>query len=72
MAWYFHVVEQDDHSWMCRHGAYVYDFHPRLAEALAHITDLADADEPAQVFIHQLDSSVEELRRQPSGDDRCS
>jgi hypothetical protein len=24
------------------------------------------------VFIHQLDTSVEELRRQPSGDDRWS
>ena len=55
MAWYFRVVEQDDHSWMCRHGRRVYDVHRSLADALAHITDLAAASEPAEVYVHRLD-----------------
>ena len=64
MVWYFHVVEQDDHSWMCRHGRSVCDVHPLLAEAVAHITDLAKSSEPAEVFIHRLDDSVVKLRGQ--------
>ena len=64
MAWYFHVVEQDDHSWMCRHGRHVFDVHRFLADALVHITDLAAASEPAEVFVHRLDDSVENLPAQ--------
>jgi hypothetical protein len=64
MAWYFHVVEQDDHSWTCRHGRRVFDVHRFLADALVHITDLAAASEPAEVFVHRLDGSVENLPAQ--------
>jgi hypothetical protein len=64
MAWYFRVVEQDDHRWLCRHGRSVFDAHPSLADAIDHITDLAAVYEPAEVFVHRLDGSVESLDRQ--------
>jgi len=46
---------------MCRHGRRVFDVHRFLADALVHITDLAAASEPAEVFVHRLDDSVENL-----------
>ncbi len=65
MAWYFHVIEQDDHRWLCRHGRRVFDTHLLLADAIAHITDVAAANEPAEVFVHRLGGGVECLRAQP-------
>ena len=65
MAWYFHVIEQDDHRWLCRHGRRVFDTHLLLADAIAHITDLAAANEPAEVVVHPLDDGVECLHVQP-------
>lgn len=64
MAWYFRVVEQNDHTWLCRHGRRVFDVHPFLADAIDHITELAAAHEPAEVYVHRLDTGVEKLDRQ--------
>ena len=65
MAWYYQVVEQDDRRWLCRHGRCVFDTHLLLADAITHITDLAAANEPAEVFVHPLGDAVERLHAQP-------
>ncbi len=61
MAWYFHVVEHEDHSWHCSHGRHVFDVHSTLVEAIDHITVLAAAQRPAEVFVHWHDGHAERL-----------
>jgi hypothetical protein len=61
MAWYFRVVEHEDRSWVCRHGRFDFDEHRTLTDALDHIKELAAARPPAEVMIHWLDGSVENL-----------
>jgi len=61
MAWYFRVVEHEDRSWRCRHGREVFDQHPTLTDAVEHIMMLAAAHPPAEVMVHRLDGSVENL-----------
>ncbi len=61
MAWYFRVIEHEDRSWACRHGRCVFDEHRTLADALDHIKVLAAAHPPAEVMVHWLDGSVQNL-----------
>ncbi len=55
--WFFRAIESAD-GWICRHGTLVYDSHPTLEDALAHLATLASADAPAEVFVHHLDGTV--------------
>lgn len=45
----------------CVAGHRVFDVHRFLADALVHITDLAAASEPVEVFVHRLEDGVENL-----------
>jgi len=63
MAWFFRIVEQDDGGWLCRHGRTAFDDHSSLHEALQHITGLAAAKAPAEVFLHRLDGTIELVTR---------
>jgi hypothetical protein len=59
MAWYFHIVEQHDGSWLCRHGRAIFDAHPELQHAIDHIRELAAGAQPALLMVHRLDGSVD-------------
>jgi hypothetical protein len=59
VSWFFRVVEQGDDRWACRFGRHVYDTHPRLDQAIEHITTIAAMQRPAELFIHRLGGSVE-------------
>ena len=61
MAWYFRVIQDEDRSWACRHGHCVFDEHRTLADAIDHIMVVASAYLPAEVMVHRLDGSVENL-----------
>jgi hypothetical protein len=50
MALFFHVVEQDDGRWACRHG--------RHEQATEHIRVLAYESRPASIFVHRLDGTT--------------
>ena len=65
MVWYFRVVENEDRSWVCRHGRMVFDEHLTLGDAIDHTDVLAAAHPPAEVMIHRLDGSVENLGAPP-------
>src|SRR6478672_7451227 len=65
MVWYFRVVENEDRSWACRHGRVVFDEHLTLGDAIDHTDVLAAAHPPAEVMIHRLDGSVENLGAPP-------
>ena len=55
--WFYRAIETAE-GWICRHGSEVYDTHDNLEDALEHLTELAVASAPAQVFIHYLDGLV--------------
>jgi hypothetical protein len=59
VAKFFRVVEQEDGSWLCRHGREEFDFHAQLDDAVEHTTDIASEDTPSQVFVHRLDGRVQ-------------
>lgn len=61
MAWYLHVSELTSDRWICRHGADVYDWHTGLAEAVSHLSQLASTMQPAEIFVHRLDGTVERI-----------
>jgi hypothetical protein len=61
MAWFFHVIEQHDGQWACRHGRQEYDTHPLLDQAIEHISAIASLQRPAQIYVHRLDGNVESL-----------
>ena len=61
MAWFFHIVEQNDGRWACRHGRHEYDTHARLEDAIAHVTEFACAQRPAEIYLHHLDGHVESV-----------
>jgi hypothetical protein len=58
MALFFHVVEQDDGRWACRHGRHEYDTHDTLEQATEHIRVLAYESRPASIFVHHLDGTT--------------
>ena len=55
---FFRAIECDDGSWACRHGREEYDCHALFQDALEHVTKLAVAHRPAEVFVHHLDGRV--------------
>ena len=62
MAWFFRVVELDDgRGWLCRFGLREYDVHAELAHAIEHVSALAADHLPAEVVVHRLDGSVQNL-----------
>ena len=40
MAWFFHIIEQNDGRWACCYGWHEDDTHARLEDAIAHATQL--------------------------------
>ncbi|MGZ6779736.1 MAG: hypothetical protein ACXVGO_12150 [Mycobacterium sp.] len=54
---YFRAIEHEG-GWHCRQGSSVIDGHDDMDDALAHLSVLASADRPSQVFVHYLDGSV--------------
>jgi hypothetical protein len=61
MAWFFHVIEQDDGRWACRHGRQELDTHAVLDQAIEHITAIAALQRPADIFLHRLGGTVESV-----------
>jgi hypothetical protein len=62
MEWFFRVVElEDGGGWACRFGRREYDVHAELAAALAHVKQLAAEYQPAQVVVHRLNGTAENL-----------
>jgi hypothetical protein len=61
VAKFFRVVEQEDGSWLCRHGREVFDFHAQLDDAVEHTTGIAGEDRPSKVFVHRLDGQVQSI-----------
>lgn len=58
MAWFLRAIELHDGRWSCRHGAYEYDEHDRLDEAVEHLRQLARELGPARLFAHHHDGVV--------------
>ncbi len=61
MTWFFRVVEQENGSWLCRHGLTEYDTHGALQHAVDHMIELANGQRPARIFLHRIDGNVEVL-----------
>ena len=62
MPWLFRVVElAEGCGWACRFGRREYDVHAELAHAIEHISALATEYPPAEVEVHRLEGSVENL-----------
>jgi hypothetical protein len=62
VACFFRVVELDDgRGWLCRFGRREYDVHAELEHAIEHVKALAADHLPAEVVVHGLDGSVENL-----------
>ncbi len=60
MGWFFRAVEVDGGSWVCRHGLTDFDTHVTLQAAVDHLQELARLKEPARLFVHRLDGTVED------------
>ncbi len=58
MAWFFHLIEQVDGRWACRRGLQEYDTHAELHDAVEHVRALAAAAQPAELFVHRLDTHL--------------
>ena len=70
MAWFLRAIEQTDGSWACKHGRTVFDRHDGLPEALEHLHGIAETIRPAELYVHWLDGTVQnvgplESRRRP-------
>ncbi len=61
MGWFFRAVELIDGQWACRRGLEQYDAHLRLDGAIEHLRSLAADAQPAELFVHRLDGTVERL-----------
>ena len=61
MAWCLRAIEHTDGRWGCKHGLNAYDRHDELPEALDHLRRIAATMAPAELYIHRLDGSVENL-----------
>ena len=59
MAWFLRAIEEHDGRWRCQHGREAYDRHDYLHEAVAHLSSIAVALAPAELFIHRLDGTIE-------------
>jgi hypothetical protein len=56
--WFWRAVEHEA-EWICRHGLAELDRHPTLREAIEHLSEIAQAHAPSQVFAHHLNGQVE-------------
>lgn len=61
MAWFFHVIERDDGRWACGHGRNIFDHHDLLVDALTHIHEVAAGQQPAEIFLHRLNSAAQRI-----------
>jgi hypothetical protein len=61
MAWYFRVIELADGRWACCHGRQQFDTHDELRHAVEHLRIVAHASRPAELSLHRLDGSVEQI-----------
>ena len=59
--WFLRAIQLDEREWACRHGLTEFDTHAELHHALEHLRALAEDCQPAQLFIHRLDGTVENL-----------
>jgi hypothetical protein len=60
-AWFLRAIQQADGGWDCRYGRTVFDRHDELPEALEHLRDIAATMAPAELFVHRLDGSVQNI-----------
>ena len=56
--WFFRAMETIDGRWVCRHGRHHFDDHETLADALAHLRELAQPAGRAWLFAHYEDGEV--------------
>jgi hypothetical protein len=61
VVWFFRAIESEDGTWTCRHGRAVFDEHPTLEHALAHLHALARMEPPAALFAHWHDGRIEQV-----------
>lgn len=60
MAWFYRAIETADGRWECHHGSALFDDHPTLAEALAHLRSLAaSCADAVELFVHDRDGRVQ-------------
>jgi hypothetical protein len=59
--WFLRAIEQADGGWTCSYGRIVYDRHDGLPDALDHLHEIAETMRPAELFIHRLDGTVENI-----------
>ena len=55
------AIEQTDGGLGRAHGRTVYDRHAALPEALEHLHGIAETISPAQLVVHRLDGTVQNL-----------
>jgi hypothetical protein len=61
MGWFLRAIEQTDGGWACAHGRTVHDRHTGLPDALEHLHGIAETISPAQLVVHRLDGTVQNL-----------
>jgi hypothetical protein len=66
VSWFLRVVETGENQWQCRWGEETYDQHTTVTAALTHIRCLAEEIQPATLFVHRLDGTVERLGDVPT------
>lgn len=60
-VWYFRVVELAPDKWACRHGDQTFDTHQDMTQAVDHLRTLAARKQPAELFVHRLDGTAQNL-----------
>lgn len=59
--WFLRAIETAEGHWACRHGTTEFDTHGELSQALDHLRELAVNFQPARLYVHRLDGSVETI-----------
>jgi hypothetical protein len=60
-TFFFHVVEQEDHSWSCNRGREHFGAHAQLENAIEYTKVIAGEHAPSEVFVHRLDGQVQSI-----------
>lgn len=55
VAYFFHVIEQEDGSWLCRRGREDFGCFDVLDDAIEHAIEFASKHTPSEVAVHHLD-----------------
>lgn len=63
MAWFLRAVELPDGQWSCRSGLQEHDLHADLADAIAHLQEIARSLGPSELFVHARDGAVVRIGR---------